>query len=89
MIMEVNIEKFKKLLHYVISRCGSNPNVGKTVIYKLLYFIDFNYFEINEESLTNETYIRLPHGPAPTHFDLAISDVLIFSNNSCGIGDCI
>lgn len=71
----LNKEKFKKLLHYIISECGSNPNVGKTVIYKLLYFIDFNYFEINEESLTNETYKRLPHGPAPTHFDLAISEL--------------
>ena len=71
----LNKEKFKKLLHYIIFKCGSNPNVGKTVIYKLLYFIDFNYFEINEEPLTNETYKRLPHGPAPTHFDLAISEL--------------
>ena len=73
--MAVNIEKFKKLLHYIISKCGSNPNVGKTVIYKLLYFSDFNYFEIYEEPLTNESYRRLPHGPAPTHFDLAISEL--------------
>ena len=73
--MELNIKKFKSLLHYIISKCGANPNVGKTVIYKLLYFSDFNYFEIYEKSLTNETYKRLPHGPAPIHFDLAISEL--------------
>ena len=73
--MEVNMEKFKKLLHYIISKCGTNSNVGKTVLYKLLYFIDFNYFEIHEKSLSYETYKRLPHGPEPTHFDLAISEL--------------
>lgn len=73
--MELNIKKFKSLLHYIISKCGANPNVEKTVIYKLLYFSDFNYFEIYEKSLTNETYKRLPHGPAPIHFDLAISEL--------------
>ena len=73
--MELNKNKFKNLLHYIISKCGSNPNVGKTVLYKLLYFSDFNYFELYEKSLTNETYKRLPNGPAPTHFDLAISEL--------------
>ena len=73
--MELNKNKFKNLLHYIKSKCGSNPNVGKTVLYKLLYFSDFNYFELYEKSLTNETYKRLPHGPAPTHFDLAISEL--------------
>ena len=73
--MELNKKKFKSLLHYIISKCGANPNVGKTVLYKLLYFSDFNYFEIYEKPLTNETYNRLPHGPAPTHFDLAVSEL--------------
>ena len=51
------------------------PDAGKTVIYKLLYFTDFNYFEIYEKSLTNETYKKFPHGSLPTHFDLAISEL--------------
>ena len=59
----------------VYQNVGSDSTVGKTVLYKLLYFIDFNYFEIYEKSLTNETYKRLPHGSAPTHFDLAISEL--------------
>lgn len=73
---DFNKEKFKKLLHYIIHKCGSNSNVGKTVIYKLLYFSDFNYFELYEKPLTNEIYRRLPHGPAPTHFDIAIDELI-------------
>lgn len=75
-MVDFNKEKFKKLLHYIIHRCGSNSNVGKTVIYKLLYFSDFNFFELYEKPLTSEIYRRLPHGPAPTHFDIAVDELI-------------
>lgn len=61
-------EKFKEVLHYVISKCGKRPNVGLTVLYKLLFFSDFNYYEICEEKMTGESYYKLPKGPAPVHF---------------------
>lgn len=73
--MDFKKEKFKNLLHYIIHQCGNKNNVGKTVIYKLMYFSDFNYFELYEKSLTNESYQKLPRGPAPTHFDLAIDEL--------------
>lgn len=69
-------EKFKDLLHYLIFRCGARNNVGKTVLYKLLYFSDFNFFELYEKSLTNESYRKLPRGPAPIHFDVAIDELI-------------
>lgn len=75
-IDDFNKGKFKNMLHYIIHKCGSNPNVGKTVLFKLLYFSDFNYFELYEKPLSNETYIRLPHGPAPTHFDIAVEELI-------------
>lgn len=62
-------EKFKQILLYLIEKCGSKINVGKTVIYKLLYFIDFDYYELNEEYLTGELYRKIEHGPAPCHFE--------------------
>ncbi len=43
--------KFKEVLLYILGKVGSLPNVGETVIYKLLYFIDFDYFEMYEEQL--------------------------------------
>ena len=74
--MNFNKEKFKKVLHDLIFKCGLKRNVGKTVLYKLLYFSDFNYFELYEKSLTNESYRKLSRGPAPTHFDLAINELI-------------
>jgi len=70
-----NKEKFKQVLHYVISKCGTKPNVGKTVLYKLLYFSDFNYYETYETPMTGESYAKLPRGPAPIHFDFIIDEL--------------
>jgi len=66
---EFNKEKFKQVLHYIIASCGHTDNVGKTVLFKLPYFSDFNYYELYEEKMTGETYIHIPRGPAPRHFD--------------------
>jgi len=64
-----NKEKFKQVLHFIIHLCGALENVGKTVLFKLLYFSDLDYYELHEEKLTGETYYKLQMGPAPSHFD--------------------
>lgn len=61
-------DKFKNIVLYVLERCGAKPNVGETVLYKLLYFADFNFYEMYENQLTGATYRRIPHGPAPQEF---------------------
>lgn len=66
--IEFDLDKFKAVVHYIISKCGLKDNVGKTVMHKLLYFSDFNYYEIYEESITGEKYIKKPQGPFPVHF---------------------
>ena len=70
-----DIEKFKQVLHYIILKTSNIDNVGKTVLYKILYFIDFNYYELFEEKLTGETYLKYPYGPAPRDFDDVISEL--------------
>lgn len=67
-IPKENIEKFKQVLLYILKKVGSFPNVGETVIYKLLYFIDFDYYEINEEQLMGLKYIKNAFGPTPVSF---------------------
>ncbi|MFH2048977.1 MAG: helix-turn-helix transcriptional regulator, partial [bacterium] len=37
-----NKTKFKQVLLYILDKCGAKANVGETVLYKLLYFSDFN-----------------------------------------------
>ncbi|MBI5699031.1 DUF4065 domain-containing protein [Candidatus Saganbacteria bacterium] len=67
-IPQVKLDKFKQVLLYLLERCAGKPNIGETVLYKLLYFIDFNYYETYEEQLTGATYIKNKYGPTPVQF---------------------
>lgn len=62
-VTEKNLEKFKQVILYVLGKVGSKPNVGETVLHKLFYFIDFDYYEKFEENLMGATYIKNHHGP--------------------------
>ena len=67
-IPQKNIEKFEQVLLYILEKVGAKPNVGMTVLYKLLYFIDFDYYEKYEEQLMGLTYFKNHHGPTPREF---------------------
>jgi len=71
-----NLKKFKEVLLYVLGRVGAKPNVGETVLYKLLYFIDFNYYEKYEEQLIGATYIKNHHGPTPIEFQAIVNEMI-------------
>ena len=75
-VPQKNFEKFKEVLLYVLSKVGGKPNVGEAVIYKLLYFIDFDFYEKFEEQLIGATYIKNHYGPTPVEFK-AIVDSMI------------
>jgi len=75
-VPQKNLEKFKEVLLYLLSRVGSKPNVGETVIYKLLYFIDFNYYELYEEQLIGATYQKNKHGPTPIEFKKIVDKMI-------------
>lgn len=62
------VDKFKQVLLYIISKVGGRPNIGQTAIYKLLYFIDFDYYEKFQEYLIGAKYIKNTHGPTPVSF---------------------
>jgi len=70
-----NLEKFKEVLLYVLSKVGGKPNVGETVIYKLLYFIDFDFYEKYEEQLIGATYIKNHYGPTPVEFKTVVDEM--------------
>ncbi len=67
-VPQKNLRKFKEVLLYVLEKVGSKSNVGMTVLYKLLYFIDFDYYEKFEEQLVGATYIKNNFGPTPVEF---------------------
>lgn len=67
-VPQKNLEKFKEVLIYILNKVGSKPNIGETVIYKLLYFLDFDYYERYEEQLIGASYIKNRYGPTPVEF---------------------
>jgi len=74
-VTKKNLKKFKQVLLYVLGKIGSKPNVGETVLHKILYFIDFDYYEKFEENLMGATYIKNHHGPTAVELKEIISDM--------------
>nr|DAU96859.1 MAG TPA: helix-turn-helix domain protein [Caudoviricetes sp.] len=74
-IPQENIDKFKQVLLYILNKVGAKPNVGQTVIYKLLYFIDFDFYELYEEQLMGLKYIKNTYGPTPVDFAKLIKEM--------------
>lgn len=72
----MSVSKFKNVLLYILERCAGKPNVGETVLYKLLYFSDFNYYELYEEHLSGARYRKLPYGPVPLSFEKIVSSMI-------------
>lgn len=75
-VPKLQVAKFKNVLLYILERCAGKPNVGETVLYKLLYFSDFNHFELYEEHLTGALYRKLPYGPVPQKLDSIITQMI-------------
>lgn len=75
-VPKLQINKFKNVLLYILEKCAGKPNVGETVLYKLLYFADFNYYETYEKHLTGAKYRKLPYGPVPQKLDAIINQMI-------------
>lgn len=75
-VPQKNVDKFKEVLIYILNKIGSKPNVGETVIYKLLYFVDFNFYEKYEDQLIGATYIKNRFGPAPIEFQKIVGRMI-------------
>lgn len=75
-VPQKNLEKFKEVLLYILAKVGGKPNVGEAVIYKLLYFIDFDFYEKFEEQLIGATYIKNHYGPTPIEFKIIVDEMI-------------
>lgn len=72
-----NQKKFKTVLTYILKKVGGKPNIGMTAIYKLLYFIDFDYYEKFEEQLMGAVYIKNHFGPTPVMFAKIVAEMKV------------
>jgi transcriptional regulator with XRE-family HTH domain len=75
-VPQKNLEKFKEVFLYILNKIGSKPNIGETVIYKLLYFIDFDFYEKYEEQLIGATYLKNNYGPTPAEFTEIVNKMI-------------
>lgn len=75
-VPSIKVDKFKNVLLYILEKCAGKPNVGETVLYKLLYFSDFNYYELYENHLTGANYRKLPFGPVPQKLDSILQQMI-------------
>jgi len=66
--MKFNEEKYINIIMYILFKCCNKPNLGKTVLCTIMYFIDFDYYELYGHHLTKETYIKSKKGIKPKHF---------------------
>jgi transcriptional regulator with XRE-family HTH domain len=64
-VPQQKLDKIKETLIYILWKVGGRPNIGETVLNKLLYFIDFDYYEKYEVQLLGATYIKNHYGPTP------------------------
>jgi transcriptional regulator with XRE-family HTH domain len=75
-VPQEKIDKFRQVLLYILKKVGGKPNVGMTVLYKLLYFIDFDYYEKYEDQLMGLVYLKNHRGPTPLLFENLIDDMI-------------
>jgi len=76
-VPQKNLTKFKEVFLYVLNKVGAKENIGETVIYKLLYFIDFDFYEKYEEQLVGATYIKNKFGPTPVEFVKIVEKMIL------------
>ena len=67
--------KYKNLILYLAWKLGGEIR-GKKKLAKLLYFVDFDYYEKFQKSVTGDEYKALPMGPFPVKMDEVVNDLV-------------
>lgn len=69
-------EKFKAVMVYILEQCAGKSNFDENILFYLLYFCDFNYYELYEEHLTGSTYKKISNRPISQEFNFIIKQML-------------
>lgn len=69
-------QKFKALIHYVISRCPPE-SVGRTKLNKAGFYADMlSYLQLGRP-MTGERYVKQSHGPVATHLHSTLRELIL------------
>lgn len=61
---KINEKKYKNAILFFAKKI-QNGTLGKLKLMKLLYFLDFDFFEKYGRSITGDQYLRFEYGPVP------------------------
>ena len=68
-------EKLLAVVHYVLHKTQYKTNVTENMLHKILYFIDFDFYEIYERSLMGESYLKTDDGPNSQHLETCLNSL--------------
>ncbi|MDO8499263.1 MAG: Panacea domain-containing protein [bacterium] len=71
---KISETKYQGVILYLAQKLGGDIK-GKKKLAKLLYFVDFDFFEKFQKSITGDTYKALPMGPFPVTMEKVIADM--------------
>lgn len=71
--MGINIDKY---FNAILFFSENIPNLGKTKLNKMLYFLDFDHFEKYGKPVTDDVYINLELGPVPQSIDSILDEMI-------------
>jgi uncharacterized phage-associated protein len=64
MAKKINEQKYRNAILFFAHRI-QNGTLGKLKLMKLLYYLDFDFFEKYGQSVTGDEYLRFENGPVP------------------------
>ena len=73
---EVDKLKYKNTILYLAEKVGARPNVGETVFYKLLYFVETLSLYRTGKTISNESFHKMQYGPVPSSFSTVTQDMI-------------
>lgn len=71
---KIDTQKYESVILYITQKLGGEIR-GKKKLAKLLYFVDFDSFEKNNQPITGDNYKALPMGPFPEHMPEMIKEL--------------
>lgn len=72
---DIDKVKYKNLILYLAQRIGARPNVGETVFYKMIYFVE-TLALTKGGSMTNEKFYKMQYGPVPASFQTITREMI-------------
>ena len=73
---QVNKEKYKQVILFLLNSAVNNNLLGKVKLFKLLYYIDFNHYQTFKMPVTGDIYRKLPYGPVGDNVVSILSEMV-------------